>query len=325
MIRTLYRTPDGQVRADLQPEDLAMALRESEGFLWLDIADEPPDTCEPILSETFGFHPLAVEDALQQSHVPKADDWGDYMYLVLHAVLIEDDDLRTVELDAFLGANYLVTYQTQPIAASERVWEACSRGNNHLTKGPARLLCLLADEIVADYMAEVDDIDQATDEIESQLFIASQPYLPERIFALKRVLLRLRRIIAPQREVLNKLARGDYAVISENDRVCFRDVYDHLVRLHDVVESLRDLVAGALETYLSVINNRMNDVMKTLTIVTTLFMPLSFIVGFFGMNFFQAAQPMAAWTGKMAFVLILVGMVVTPVTMYLWMRHRAWL
>ena len=325
MIRTLYREPDGHVHADLQPQDLAMALREPEGFLWLDMVDEPNDTCEPILRETFGFHPLAIEDALQQSHVPKVDDWGDYIYLVLHAVLIEDDTLRTIELDAFLGANYLVTYQTQPIAASTRVWEASSKDMHLLSRGSARVLCRLADEIVADYMAEVDDIDQAIDEIESQLFSTSQPYLPERIFTLKRVLLRLRRIIAPQREVLNKLARGDFVVISENDRVYFRDVYDHLVRLHDVVESLRDLVAGALEIYLSVINNRMNDVMKTLTIVTTFFMPLSFIVGFFGMNFFQAAQPMAAWTGKVAFVLILTAMVVTPITMYLWMRRRAWL
>jgi magnesium transporter len=316
MIRTLYRAPDGQVRADLQPEDLTMALRESEGFLWLDIADEPPDTSEPILRETFGFHPLAVEDAIEQSHVPKADDWGDYVYLVLHAVLIEDDAVRT---------NYLVTYQTQPIAALERVLEDCSRDKDYLSKGPARVLCRVADEVVDDYMVEVDDIDQAIDEIESQLFIASRPYLPERIFTLKRELFGLRRIIAPQREVLNKLARGDYAVISENDRVYFRDVYDHLVRLHDVAESLRDRVAGALETYLSVINNRMNDVMKTLTIVTTFFMPLSFIVGFFGMNFFQAAQPMGAWTGKMMFVLILAAMISTPIAMYLWMRHKAWL
>jgi len=135
-------------------------------------------------------------------------------------------------------------------------------------------------------------------------------------------LLHLRRIIAPQREVLNKLARDDYAVIDASARVFFRDVYDHLVRLHDINESMRDLVGGALDTYLSVVSNRMNEVMKTLTIVTTLFMPLSFVAGFFGMNFFQAIAPLDVWTGKSAFLLAMAVMTLLPASMYLWIRRR---
>jgi magnesium transporter len=131
--------------------------------------------------------------------------------------------------------------------------------------------------------------------------------------------------MTPQREVLNKLARGDFAVIDPQDRVYFRDVHDHLVRLYDIVESLRDLLAGALETYLSVVNNRINEVVKTLTLITTLFMPLSFVVGFFGMNFFQASEPLDIWTGHAAFVLTLLVLVLTPLGMYLWMRRRAWM
>jgi magnesium transporter len=150
------------------------------------------------------------------------------------------------------------------------------------------------------------------------------PSLLEQIFTLKRALLRLRRIIAPQREVLNKLARGDYAVIDVQDRVFFRDVYDHLVRLYDVAESLRDLVGSALDTYLSVVNNRMNEVMKILTVITTLFMPLSFLTGFFGMNFFQPVTPLIAWTDRLTFGLILAAMGLIPVGMYVWMRRRAW-
>jgi len=115
--------------------------------------------------------------------------------------------------------------------------------------------------------------------------------------------LHLRRIIAPQRETLNKLARGDFAVIAADERIFFRDVYDHLVRLYDISEGLRDLVGGALDIYLSVVNNRMNDVMKTLTVITTLFMPVSFLVGFFGTNFFQPVAPLTAWTDLPAFIL----------------------
>ena len=183
----------------------------------------------------------------------------------------------------------------------------------------------LADEMVADYMPAIEQLDDIIDRIEDQIFDAPTPLLLERLFTLRRALLRLRRVLAPQREVLNKLARGDFEVIEVEHRVFFRDVYDHLVRLYDVVEGLRDLVSSALDTYLSVVNNRMNDVMKTLTIITTLFMPLSFLSGFFGMNFFQPAAPLNAWTGRLAFGLTLATMVILPVGMYLWMRRRAWL
>lgn len=142
---------------------------------------------------------------------------------------------------------------------------------------------------------------------------------------MKRALLRLRRIIAPQREVLNKLARGDFAVVSSDDRVYFRDVYDHLVRLHEISENLRDLLGSALDSYLSVVNNRMNEVMKVLTVITTLFMPLSFLAGFFGMNFFQPTVPLEAWTSRTAFWLMLVTMVLAPVGMAIYMRRRGWL
>lgn len=125
--------------------------------------------------------------------------------------------------------------------------------------------------------------------------------------------------------MLNKLARNDFAVIDANDRIYFRDVYDHLVRLHDISEGLRDLVGGALDTYLSVINNRMNDVMKTLTLITTLFMPISFVAGFFGMNFFQPVDQLSIWTSNPAFIAMLVIVVATPMGMFMWMRRRGWM
>jgi magnesium transporter len=328
MIHSLYRTHDGRLLSDLRTEDFTAALQDAQGLLWVDFAGEPREVCQPILRETFGFHPLAVEDALEEAHVPKIDDWEEYVYMVLHAVVFEqkdEDPLRTLEVDLFLGRNYLVTYRTKPIVGLERVWSACQRNERHLQRGVAHLLYKLADELVADYMPVVEMMDEAIDYVEDQVFGNPTPSLLQQIFALKRSLLHLRRIIAPQREVLNKLARGDYTVIETDDRVFFRDVYDHLVRLFDITESLRDLVGSALETYLSVVNNRMNDVMKTLTIITTLFMPLSFLVGFFGMNFFQAVTPLAGWTGQAAFGFTLGAMAILPVIMYLWMRRRAWL
>jgi magnesium transporter len=191
--------------------------------------------------------------------------------------------------------------------------------------GPDYLLYRLVDEVVASYMPVVEQIDEAIDLAEDQIFARPTPYTLERIFTLKRATLHLRRIIGPQREVLNKLARDDYQVIDSEARVYFRDVYDHLVRLHDISESVRDLVGGALDTYLSVINNRMNDIMKTLTMITTLFMPISFIASFFGMNFFQPARPLTGWTDMPAFTLTMILMIVTPFIMFLWARRRGWM
>ncbi|HOT90072.1 MAG TPA: magnesium/cobalt transporter CorA [Anaerolineae bacterium] len=327
MMRILYFSGSGEVRADAAPESLPDLLRDVDGMLWLDLREESPDACAPILRDIFAFHPLAIDDALEESHVPKIDDWGKYLYLVLHAVRYDpqDNHIDTLELDVFVGSHYLVTHQTTPLKAVDRVWALCQRDERHLRKGAAHLLYKLADELAADYMPVVEDIDVTIDEIEDQVFGNPAPGVLEQIFGLKRALLTLRRIIGPQREVLNKLGRGDYAVIPPDYSVFFRDVYDHLVRLYDISESLRDLVGGALDTYLSVVSNRMNEVMKTLTVITTMFMPISFIAGFFGMNFFQPALTLDNWTGRGAFVAMLALMFLVPVGMYIWMRKRAWM
>lgn len=327
MIRSVYRTQDGLVRTDLKPDEFDAARQDRHGLLWVDLVGEPPEVCELILSQTFGFHPLAVDDALRESHVPKVDDWGQYLYVVLQTVTFEQNSgsLDDLELDVFLGPNYIVTYQDQPIRAVDPIWTSCQRDERHLKKGAARLLYELADQLVADYMPVVEGINEAIDLIEDQIFDKPTPTTVEQIFTLKRAALALRRIISPQREVLNKLARDDYPVIDAEGRVYFRDVYDHLVRLYDINEGLRDLISGALDTYLSVINNRMNDVMKTLTIITTLFMPISFLAGFFGMNFFQPVTRLDAWTSNPAFILTLAVVVLMPFGMFLWMRRRGWM
>lgn len=328
MIRALYFDSKGNSRTDLQPGDYASALQDPAGLLWVDFENEPIEVEEPILRETFGFHPLAIDDALEEIHVPKLDDWGKYLYIVLHGVAFNkhgEEHLETQELDIFLGKNYMVTHHVHHFAAIDRVWELSPRDERYRRQGIDRLLYHLTDELVASYMPVVEEMDDHIDLLEDQLFERPAPDTLERIFALKRAVLHLRRIIAPQREVLNKLARDDNAVIDAQARIYFRDVYDHLVRLHDITESIRDLSSGTLDTYLSVINNRMNDVMKTLTIITTMFMPIAFITGFFGMNFFEPTISLDAWTGKAAFIIVLLVTLVVPVSMFLWMRRRGWM
>ena len=328
MIRSLYYFPGQEIRKDISPQEFPELIRNRRGLLWVDFTSEPPETSLPIL-EGFGFHPLAIDDALQETHVPKLDDWGNYLYIVLNYMDVKENsdawETEVDELDIFLGQNYVVTHHDYPINAIEETWAACDRDPRNTQEGADHLLYKITDHLVAGYMPTVEKIDAAIDQIEDQVFDRPSPRTLEKLFALKRVLLAMRRILLPQREVLNKLARDDYRVIDPKDRIFFRDIYDHLVRLHDINENLRDLVGGAQDTYLSVINNRMNEVMKTLTIITTLFMPLTFLTGFFGMNFFEPLGLMRAWTTNPVFYMVLAINILLPIGMYIWVRRRKWL
>lgn len=327
MIRTLFFTPGKPIRTNIPPSEFPRLLRDRKGLLWVDFMSETPEQAEPILSQ-FGFHPLAIDDALQETHTPKVDDWGDYLYMVFNILnyKLEEGvfDSEIDELDIFLGRNYIITHHDQLLTAVEDAWKTCQRDLRHLQGGADHLLYRIIDSTVMGYMPLVEQIDQQIDLIEDQVFDRPHPSTLEQLFALKRLLLTMRRILLPQREVLNKLARDEYRVIDPKDRVFFRDIYDHLVRLHDLNESLRDLVSGALDTYLSVVNNRMNEVMKTLTIITTLFMPITFVTGFFGMNFFEPVANFMGWTGQQTFSITLGIMLIVPIFMYFWMRRRTW-
>jgi magnesium transporter len=327
MTRILYRRADGTMDPSLGPEGIPSALMDPGGLLWVDFLNESDESCERILRDVFHFHPLAIDDALRESHVPKVDDWGTYLYLVLHAVDFlpaADPQLVSRELDIFAGPNFMVTHRDYAIAPLEHVWDSCPTDERMMGRGAARLLYHIVDEIVAGHMPVVDTIDAEMERIEELILSATTSATLPQVLRIKRSLLHLRRIVAPQRETLNRLARDEFAVIEPAARVYFRDVYDHLVRLYDIAEGLRDLAAGALDTYLSVINNRMNEVMKIFTLITTLFMPITFLTGFFGMNFFTASNPPAPWTGRMAFWIICAVIVVVPFLMFLWLKRRRW-
>jgi magnesium transporter len=269
-----------------------------------------------------------VDDALHETHVPKVDDWEQYIYVAMHAISFTsgEEDIEGIELDTFLGDNYIVTHHDLPIQALNRVWDACTKDARHFKRGADHVLYKLTDELIVDYMQVVEALDEEIEKVEAEVLGKPSAQIVQRIFTLKRATLHLRRVLSPLREVLNKLARDDYDVIDAKDRVYFRDVYDHLVRLHDISESLRDLVGGVLDTYLSVINNRMNEIMKTLTLITTLFMPITFVTGFFGMNFFQpVSTELSRWTTNPAFIVMLTIVFCTPLGMFLWMQRRKWM
>ena len=332
MVRVLHSNAGGLPVESHGVGHISAMIADPAAVVWVDIYDPEdgngacPEALQ-ILQDVFGFHPLAVEDALVETHVPKVDDWGSYLYIVMHAVHFEHGkgDLETRELDIFVGPNYLVTYRTQEIRALEHQWRITQRDQRHTRRGVDYLLYELCDAVATDYLPVMDAIDEAVDLVQDEVFERRDARLVERIFKLKRAVLNLRRVLSPQREVLNKLSRGDFAVIDERDRVYFRDVYDHFVRLVDLNESLRDVVGGVLDTYLSVTANRTNDIMKTLTIVSLMFLPLTFVTGFFGMNFFGGSIELIFDASK--WLLFLVGMsvmIAMPLAMLMYIRRRGW-
>jgi magnesium transporter len=334
LYRILHRNPSRKISESTDLEQLDTLVAAHDTFTWVDYfapkgedASSHRAVLEHVLRDHMHFHQLAVDDVLTECSTPKVDDWDAYLFIVLHAVRWDANlkDVDTSELDVFLGKNYLITYHEEPIPALERTWKNALREERHTRRGADFVFYELADAIVGDYMPCMDAMDEAIDEIEDQVFARPSQTTLKQVFKIKSAVLNLRRVLSPQREVMNKLARDDFAVIDPNDRIYYRDIYDHVVRLVDLNESLRDLVTGVLETYLSVAANRTNDVVKILTIFTALFSPISAITGFFGMNFFGesfALHPSLMPEVLFGVVLLLIALV--PIGLLLYIRQRGW-
>lgn len=327
-MRTLYLSPEGALSTGIQTDQIKSLLASPGGLLWVDFSIDAGEAVYQTLSNDFHFHPLAIEDALKQSHVPKVDDWKDYLYIVLHPIIYQHssaDPVKIQELDIFIGANFLVTHHEDQISLIDHAWETCQRDERFLHNGVDYLLYKICDEIAASYLPIVEQIDSQIDAVEDYIFDENEQDILNNIFTLKRSALKMRRVLAPQREVFNRLARDEYQVIRHQSQIYFRDIYDQLVLLHEIIESIRDLASGTLDTYLSVVNNRMNEIMKTLTVITTIFLPASFLASFFGMNFFQTFYPLKTWTSPLVFLLTLLMMAAIPVGIVLWLRRRGWM
>ncbi len=306
-------------------------LEDEEGTLWVDIFDrEAADNrhVEKLLREVFHFHDLAIADALEDSHIPRVDDWGDYIYVVVHAIEFDKKthQLRFHELDVFLGRNYLVTYHAEALVEIEQHRRNVERDPaNRCRSGADHMFYHLLDLIVATYLPAIEHLDEEIDDAQDEVFAGPTRKTLLAVFQVKRSALRINRILGPQREVVNRLARDEYDPIRPEHRVYFRDIYDHLVRIHDITEGLRDLISGALDTYLSAISNRTNDIMKALTIVTVMFLPMTFLTGFFGMNFFgESLNLTTPMPRTLLFALTCVTVVMTPVGMWIWAKRKQW-
>jgi len=316
MIRSVCFHKDGSQVRNLTPEGMRSALAEPQSLLWVSLECPSDLEVQNTLNDVFHFHPLAIEDCLSTGYqTPKIDDFGEYLFIVVHAVEEHQDfaELETRELDLFLGKNYLITiFRDDGTSPLDSMWKRIER-DERLHQFGADFLChAVLDEVVDEYLPLIDKMEEEIDQLEDRVLARPEPQTLSRILDLKHAIMSLRRIISPQREVMNRLSRDDFRLIDRQSRIYFRDIYDHLVRIQDMTEALRDIIGGDLDIYLNSTSLRLNEVMKALTIVSTIFLPLSFVAGVYGMNFQHMPELSKTWGYPMAwgiFVLIVVGMV----------------
>jgi magnesium transporter len=253
--------------------------------LWVDLGAPGAEEAR-LLSEVFHFHPLSVEDALSAIHHPKIEPYPGYLYLILHGIDFENrgGGFATRDIDFFLGPNYLVTVHDGRSRSIARWKEVCEEHEHALAEGPAALLHRIVDTMIENYRPEIDALEHQIDELEELAVLGHRPHLVRDILALKRDLASLRRVVLPQRDVVGRLARREFPQISDEMTYRFRDVYDHFVRLSEEAILFQDRVTGILEAHLSAVSNRLNVVVKVLTVISTIFLPLTVLTGMWGMN-----------------------------------------
>jgi magnesium transporter len=294
--------------------------RPSE-IVWVDVADPTSQDFEDLARE-FGFHPLSIEDCRNEHQRPKVEEYEGYYFLVLYeAEMLPENQLELRELNIFLGPNYLVTVHSQPIRnieKAQRLWRRWSDVSERRTGLPAYLLM---DAIVDDYMPLLDDLSDRLEEVEEKVFENFQPEALRDIFKIRKQLIFLRRAVVPLRDVLNTLLRREQPVFSRETMIHFQDVYDHLIRVADSIDALREIAGSTMDAYLSVSGNRMNYVMKRLTSISAILMSVTLIAGIYGMNF--QFMPELGW--RYGYVGALVSMLLVGLALYFYFRKIKWL
>jgi magnesium transporter len=258
----------------------------SGATVWVNLSNPTPEEGRAILAELFQFHELAVEDAVSALEFPKVESYGEYLYVILHRIDFEVPEhcFRTHDVDFFLGRNYLVTIHAGESRSIDQVCQVCTRNSRALGEGAAAFMHRIVDTMVDHYRPEVDELGARLDEIEQKVFDDSSPTLAKDILNFKRDVASLRRVVQPQRDVVGRLARREFPLIDEQVAYRFRDVYDHLARLVDESLFLQDRITSLLDANMTTVSNQLNSVMKVLTVIATLFMPLTVLTGMWGMN-----------------------------------------
>ncbi|MBM7585510.1 magnesium transporter [Bacillus pakistanensis] len=296
--------------------DLPMNRLFDSDIKWFWVDFETPSEEEAILLKThFSFHPLAIEDCLHFLQRPKLDYFEGYDFFVLHT--LNQDSLTSEEVDVFVGENFIVTFHLMPSPEIELVRQRLIGDQNDLAKGALYVFYLIMDKIVDEYFPSIYKIEDNLSEIEMK---DANQNLIEDVFEIRSQLLKLRRTVFPMRELLYRVLNSERVVIPKEERVYFMDIYDHLLKLSEMIESNREMTTDVRDSYLSINSHRMNNIMKTLTVMTSIFIPLTFIASIYGMNFEYI--PELSW--RWGYFSVLGVMVLVGSSMLIGLWYKGW-
>ena len=311
---------EGETLADPSREDIRSRL-EGETFFWLDLHAPTADDIDA-LGELFGFHPLALEDSKKFNQRPKIESYGPYAFLVVYGATHDADGL--VEIHCFSAEHYLVTVRRDDCPtffALQRRYLGQAGG----VADEPMLLYQIVDGLTDSFFPSLGEMDDRIDTLESEIFDAPKEEQLREVFAMKHRIIDLRRVITPQRDMFAQVTGSDIELpgITDETNHYFRDVYDHLIRLTDMIDNYRDLLTGVIDVYLSSVANRRDQVVKNLTVLATIFLPATFITGFFGQNFGSMVRNIGS---PLAFLALGIGLqVATIAAILLFFRRRGWI
>jgi magnesium transporter len=296
-------------------------IREASNLLWVDVQDPGPQELS-LLLEHFAFHPLALEDVSKGTNRPKVDEYKGYFFVVTCVVVSGADtrDVRMAEVDLFIGRNYLVTVHRGGVPALDEAYARWTRGGQMLTEGVGFLVYTVVDALTNAYFPLINAIEQHMDAAELEMFSGGERHGVNDLLRLKRTLITLRRVLVPLRDVFSVFLRRERPMFNPNTQLYFQDVHDHVLRILDVLETEREMVTAALEANLTVLSNRLNATMKTLTVITIVVAFVGAVFGAWGMNFTHV--PLSEAAGGFWFVCAGTGLTVALALVLA--RRRGW-
>ncbi len=320
---------NGRLSTSASTQALASSVQDPQALTWLDIQiEDHPEQVADVLSSVFKLSHLTIQTVEEERERAKLVEGDGYYHLVVHGLGydVKTNEASTPKLDIVFGKNFLITIHRVPLAWLNRLYKdmhGSESEENMMSRGMPFLLYSLIDSLVDSYFPVLDDVDEQIDDLESAAVNVANNAVQGQIFQVKRALAQMRRVISPQVEVGNSLITRTGDLIPQKYEPYFSDVHDHLVRSFEILDSYRDLTSTLLDVYLTTVNNRMNEIMKQLTIVATIFMPITFITGIFGQNF--GFEPQVAWDKGFDFWIILGFMAFITIAQIWYFKYKQWL
>ena len=324
MIRSFVFSEGKLAGEDLDPDALKLVRADKGIHIWVDLFQPTPEETKLILEDVFNFHPLAIEDCLAVSHFPKVEDYEEYLFLVMHAVdFNRNEHFRTSEIDLFIGKEFLVTHHTVPMRSIDTTMERMKK-TGAVARGPDRVAHVILDAMAEKYQPVLNELSREVQELEDAIFgegVHNDRHVTGEILQLRKDLSNLRQIIQPQREVVSRIAHGDFKMVRAVMIPYFRDVSDNLRRIDSGATRLSEQLYLALDIYLNKAQAQTNEIIKVLTLLTAVTTPLMVVGTWYGMNFRHMPELEGAHSYEIAGGIVLV----TTVLLMAWMKWRKWI